>query len=265
MKFFSPELVEELVKGGVQGDLVLGNNVLAQVPGLNSFIRGICTILNPEGVCTLEFPHLLKTIAGNQFDQIYHEHFSYFSIITAERVFAAHGLRIFDVEELWTHGSSLRAYLCHGDAKAHRTLPAVSAVQDRERASGLDRLETYAEFGEKVRATKRQLLTFLIEAKARGKSIVGYDASGKGNTLLNYCGISTDFLDYTVARNPCKQGKYLPGTHIPIFPPERIAETRPDFVLILPWNLKEEIAAQRAYIHDWGGKLIVPILEVSKV
>lgn len=265
VKFFSTELAGELAEGGVQGDLVLGNNVLAQVPGLNSFVKGIRTILKPKGICTLEFPHLLRTIAGHQFDQIYHEHFSYFSIVTAQRIFAAHGLRIFDVEELWTHGGSLRVYLCHDGDRAHPTLPAVSAVQDLEGAAGLDRLETYADFGEKVRATKRQLLTFLIEAKSRGKSIAGYGAPGKGNTLLNYCGIRTDFLDYTVDRNPYKQGKYLPGTHIPISPPERIAETKPDFVLILPWNLKEEIAAQLAYIRDWGGKLIVPIPEVSEV
>lgn len=265
VKFFSAELASELVEAGIQGDLVVGNNVLAQVPQVNSFAEGIRTILKPGGICTLEFPHLLKTISGNQFDQIYHEHFSYFSVLTAQRIFAAHGLRIFDLEELWTHGGSLRIYLCHDGDKAHRTLPAVSAVLAREKAAGLDRLETYADFGEKVRATKRQLLSFLIEAKGSGKSIAGYGAPGKGNTLLNYCGIRTDFLDYTVDRNPYKQGKYLPGTHIPIFPPERLAETKPDFVLILPWNLKDEIRGQVAHVRDWGGKLIVPIPEVSEV
>lgn len=265
VKFFSHELAEELVRDGVQGDLVIGNNVLAQVPDLNSFIVGIRTILKPEGVCTLEFPHLLRTIAGNQFDQIYHEHFSYFSMLTARHIFASHRLRIFDVEELWTHGGSLRIYVCHDDDRAHAVLPAVSAVEDSERAAGLHTLEAYAAFGEKIRATKRQLLTFLIAAKSQGKSIVGYGAPGKGATLLNYCGIRGDFLDYTVDRNPYKHGKYLPGTHVPIFPPERIAETKPDIVLILPWNLKNEIAAQLAYLRDWGGKLIVPIPEVSEV
>ncbi len=265
VKFFGAELAGQLVEEGIRGDLVLGNNVLAQVPQLNSFVEGIRTILKPEGICTLEFPHLLKTIAGNQFDQIYHEHFSYFSLLTAQRIFAAHGLRIFDVEELWTHGGSLRIFLCHNNDSKHPTFPAVQAIQDLEKAAGLDRLQTYTDFGEKVRATKRQLLSFLIEAKSAGKSIAGYGAPGKGNTLLNYCGIRSDFLDYTVDRNPYKHGKYLPGTHIPIFPPDRIAETRPDFILILPWNLKEEVATQLAYVREWGGKLIVPIPEVSEI
>jgi SAM-dependent methyltransferase len=263
VKFFGVETARELAEGGIQADLVLGNNVLAQVADLNSFVEGIRLILKPDGVCTIEFPHLLKTMAGNQFDQIYHEHFSYFAALTAEKVFAAHGMRIFDIEELWTHGGSLRIYACHAGDQTHPSLPSVSELGRREREAGLHRLETYAEFADQVRATKRKLLSFLIEAKSRGKSIAGYGAPGKGNTLLNYCGIRTDFLDYTVDRNPYKHGKYLPGTHIPIFPPEKIAETKPDYVLILPWNLKDEIAAHLAYIRNWGAKFVVPIPEAS--
>jgi SAM-dependent methyltransferase len=263
VKFFGVETARELAEGGIQADLILGNNVLAQVANLNSFVEGIHLILKPNGVCTIEFPHLLKTISGNQFDQIYHEHFSYFAALTAEKIFAAHGMRIFDIEELWTHGGSLRIYACHAGDQTHPSLPSVSELGRREREAGLHRLETYADFADQVRATKRKLLSFLIEAKSRGKSIAGYGAPGKGNTLLNFCGIRTDFLDYTVDRNPYKHGKYLPGTHIPIFPPEKIAETKPDYVLILPWNLKDEIAAQLAYIRNWGGKFLVPIPEAS--
>jgi SAM-dependent methyltransferase len=265
VKFFGVETARELAKEGIQADLVLGNNVLAQVANLNSFVEGIRVILKPNGVCTIEFPHLLKTMAGNQFDQIYHEHFSYFTALTAEKVFAAQGMRIFDVEELWTHGGSLRIHACHAGDATHPSLPAVSDLARREREAGLHRLETYADFAERVRATKRKLLSFLIEAKSASKSLAGYGAPGKGNTLLNYCGIRTDFLDYTVDRNPYKQGKYLPGTHIPIFPPEKIAETRPDYLLILPWNLKDEITAQLAYIRGWDGKFVVPIPEVAVI
>ena len=263
VKFFGVETARELADAGIRADLVLGNNVLAQVTNLNSFVEGIRVILKPNGVCTIEFPHLLQTMAGNQFDQIYHEHFSYFGALTSEKIFAAHGLRVFDVEELWTHGGSLRIYACHAGDETHPNSPAVSVLTRREREAGLHRIETYADFADRVRATKRKLLSFLIEAKSRGKSIAGYGAPGKGNTLLNYCGIRGDFLDYTVDRNPYKHGKYLPGTHIPIFPPERIAETKPDYVLILPWNLKEEIINQLAYIRDWGARFVVPIPEVS--
>jgi SAM-dependent methyltransferase len=265
VKFFGAETARALAEEGIQADLVLGNNVLAQVANLNSFVEGIRVILKPDGVCTIEFPHLLKTMAGNQFDQIYHEHFSYFSGLTAEKIFAAHSMRIFDVEELWTHGGSLRIYACHASDATHPSLPSISELVRREREAGLHRLETYADFADRVRATKRKLLSFLIEAKSRGKSLAGYGAPGKGNTLLNYCGIRGDFLDYTVDRNPYKHGKHLPGTHIPIFPPEKIAETKPDYVLILPWNLKEEITAQLAYIRSWGGKFVVPIPEVSVI
>jgi SAM-dependent methyltransferase len=263
VKFFGIETASALAESGTQADLVVGNNVLAQVPDLNSFVKGISIILKTGGVCTIEFPHLLKTIDGNQFDQIYHEHFSYFSGLTADRIFAAHGMRMFDVDELPTHGGSLRIYACHANDNSHPTEASVSGLLSRERQAGLHRLETYAAFAEQVRATKRKLLSFLIEAKSCNKSLAGYGAPGKGNTLLNYCGIRVDFLDYTVDRNPYKHGKYLPGTHIPIFPPERIFETKPDYVLILPWNLKDEIMSQLANIRSWGGKFVVPIPEVS--
>jgi hypothetical protein len=263
VKFFGTATARELVAEGIQADLVAGNNVLAQVPDLNSFVEGIRIVLKLDGVCTIEFPHLLKTIVGNQFDQIYHEHFSYFSALTAERIFAAHGLRLFDVEELWTHGGSLRIHACRAECARYPTRPSVAALIAREREAGLDRLETYADFTHRVQATKRELLSFLIEAKRHHKTIVGYGAPGKGNTLLNYCGIRTDFIDYTVDRNPYKHGRYLPGTHIPIFAPEKIAETKPDYVLILPWNLKDEIATQLAYVRDWGANFVVPIPKVS--
>jgi hypothetical protein len=259
--FFDAETARRLVAQGRAADLVIGNNVLAQVPNLNDFIAGIRILLKPQGVATLEFPHLLRLIRENQFDTIYHEHFSYFSLLTMLRIARAHALRIFDVEELWTHGGSLRLYLCHAEGDPRPTLPSVGDLLSREKAAGLDRLATYRDFAENVKETKRKLLDFLIDAKCGGRRIAGYGAPGKGNTLLNYCGIGTDFLDYTVDRNPYKHGKFLPGTHIPIFAPDRIAATRPDYVLILPWNLKEEIMAQLAYIRDWGGRFVVPIPE----
>src|SRR5215831_8667113 len=218
VKFFDAETAHQLAEQKIKADLVVGNNVLAQVTNLNSFVEGIRIILQPRGICTIEFPHLLKTIVGNQFDQIYHEHFSYFSALSAEKIFAAHGMRVFHVEELSTHGGSLRIYVCHAGDETHPTEVAVSKLMRCERNAGLHLLETYGDFADRVRATKRKLLSFLIEAKSCGKSIAGYGAPGKGNTLLNYCGIRTDLLDYTVDRNPYKQGKYLPGTHIPIFP-----------------------------------------------
>ena len=265
VKFFGVETALALAENGKQADLVLGNNVLAQVPDINSFVEGISIILKPSGVCTIEFPHLLKTINGNQFDQVYHEHFSYFSALTIDRIFAAHGMRMFDVDELSTHGGSLRVYACHANDESHPIEASVSRLLRCEREANLHRLETYSDFADRVRTTKRKLLSFLIEAKSCNKSLVGYGAPGKGNTLLNYCGIRTDFLDYTVDRNPYKHGKYLPGTHIPIFPPEKIFETKPDYVLILPWNLKDEIMSQLAGIHSWGARFVVPIPEVSVI
>jgi len=263
VKFFGAATARAIVQDGITADLIVGNNVMAQVPDLNSFIEGIAIIMKPDGVFTGEFPHVLTTIRGNQFDQFYHEHFSYFSALTIERVFAAFGMRIFDIEELWTHGGSLRIHACHAGNAKYPTRESVSAIIRREREAGLDKLATYAGFVEQVHATKRKLLSFLIEAKNQGKRVAGYGAPGKGNTLLNFCGIRTDFLDYTVDRNPYKHGKYLPGTHIPIFSPDRIAATKPDYVLILPWNLREEIGNQLAYVRGWGGKLVVPIPEVT--
>jgi SAM-dependent methyltransferase len=248
-----------------QADLVLGNNVLAHVPDINDFVLGMRELLAPQGTITMEFPHLLRLIEGNQFDTIYHEHFSYLSFGTVEQIFAAHGLVLYDVEELPTHGGSIRIYARHA---AHEALPVrapVTAMREREARLGYRSMERYRGFGEQVRATKRRLLSFLIEARNAGKSIVGYGAPGKGNTLLNYCGIRTDFLDFTVDANPYKQGKYTPGTHIPIKPPQAIREARPDYVLILPWNLRNEIVAEAGYIREWGGRFVVPIPTVEVI
>jgi SAM-dependent methyltransferase len=263
VQFFGEQAARELARDGKMADLLIGNNVLAQVPDLCDFVKGMKVLLKPEGVITMEFPHLVKLMEGNQFDTIYHEHFSYFSIISTEKIFAAYGLRLFDVEELPTHGGSLRIYACNAGDETKPTGWRVDELRRREEEYGLTCLETYSFFTEQVKETKRKLLEFLISARRRGKSIAGYGAPGKGNTLLNYCGIRTDFLDYTVDRNPYKQGKFLPGTHIPIFPPEKIAETKPDYVLILPWNFKDEIMEQIAYIRDWGGQFVVPIPELK--
>jgi len=237
--------------------------VLAQVPDLNSFVSGIAALLAPAGVATIEFPHVVRLIEGNQYDTIYHEHFSYFSLIAAEAVFAAHGLRLFDVEELWTHGGSLRIWLCHAENADRPTSPAVGALRARERAAGYDTVAAYSRFGERVRASKRNLLAFLIGAKERGASVVGYGAPGKGNTLLNYCSIRTDLLDYVVDRNPYKHGRFLPGTHIPVHPVSRIDETRPDYLLVLPWNLKDEIMVAMEHVRGWGCRFVLPIPDVT--
>ncbi|MGH8900396.1 MAG: methyltransferase domain-containing protein [Egibacteraceae bacterium] len=262
-EFFGVDLARQLVAEGRRADLLIGNNVLAQVPDLNDFVEGMRIVLAPGGVATLEFPHLARLFAGNQFDTIYHEHFSYFSLIAAQRIFAAHGLVVFDVEELDTHGGSLRLYLRHARDHAKPVLPSVDTLLAQEIAAGFDRLDVYLEFGPKVEHVKRKLLTFLIGEKERGRHTAGYGAPGKGNTLLNYCGIRTDLLDYTVDRNPYKQGRFLPGTHIPIFDPSRLAETKPHSILILPWNLRDEIAEQLAYARSWGAQLVVTIPEVQ--
>jgi SAM-dependent methyltransferase len=262
-RLFGLETAQELLAGGHHPDLIVGNNVLAQVADLNGFVAGMKKLLKPGGVITMEFPHLLRLMDENQFDTIYHEHFSYFSLMSAERIFTAHGLTLFDVEEMWTHGGSLRIYARHQEDEARPVGPRVRALLAREKAVGLDRPERYAAFAEQVRETKWRLLEFLIGAKRRGKSIAGYGAPGKGNTLLNYCGIRTDFLDYTVDRNPYKHGRFTPGTHIPIHPPEKILETRPDYVLILPWNLKDEIMEQMSAVQAWGGQFVVPIPDVK--
>jgi SAM-dependent methyltransferase len=262
-EFFGVKLAEQLKSEGKQADLIAGNNVLAQVPDINDFVGGMKILLKPGGVITVEFPHLMRLMEENQFDTIYHEHFSYFSFITAEKIFAAHGITLFDVEELSTHGGSLRIYGRHVENDALPVTDRARELHAREVNAGFTKMEYYSAFGEQVKETKRKLLEFLIEAKRQGKSIAGYGAPGKGNTLLNYCGIRTDFLDYTVDRNPYKHGKFLPGTHIPIYPPEKIQETKPDYVFILPWNFKDEIMVQMAGIRMWGGQFVVPIPEVK--
>jgi hypothetical protein len=263
IEFFGEKMAAGLAAEGTKADLMIGNNVLAQVPGLNDFVRGMKILLKPRGVITMEFPHLVRLMDENQFDTIYHEHFSYFSLLAAEKIFAAQGLTIFDVDELTTHGGSLRIYARHAEDGTKPVTERIAGLRIREETTGLARMETYAAFSEKVKETKRKLLEFLIGVKRAKKTICGYGAPGKGNTLLNYCGIRTDFLDYTVDRNPYKQGKFTPGTHIPIFSPDRIRETRPDYLFILPWNFKDEIIGQMSYIRDWGGKFIVPIPEVK--
>ncbi len=263
VKFFGQQTARELVADGVRADLLIGNNVLAQVPDLNDFVCGMSILLAPDGVVTMEFPHLARLMEGNQFDTIYHEHFSYFSFLTVEQIFAAHGLRIFDVEELRTHGGSLRIYACHQASQRHPTVERANAMRSHEQVVGFTQIDHYCSFAHRVEKTKRKLLEFLIRAKDEGKCVAGYGAPGKGNTLLNYCGIRTDFLDYTVDRSPHKQGRYLPGTHIPIYAPERIRETRPDYLLILPWNVKDEIIKQMDCIREWGGQFVVPIPEVQ--
>ena len=256
--FFGRATAQELVDAGKRASLIVGNNVLAQVPDLNDFVAGVKILLRDGGTATFEFPHLLRLIDGLQYDTIYHEHFSYFSFATTCEILRAHRLDVYDVEELWTHGGSLRVYVQHAGGP-HEGTKAVPAMLAREDEEGLRSVSRYARFAEEVKESKRVLLELLIRLRREGKQVVGYGAPGKGNTLLNYCGIRTDLLDYTVDRNPYKHRLYTPGTHIPIFPPERIAETRPDYVLVLPWNLIDEIAAQLAYIEEWGGRLIVPI------
>ena len=263
VKFFSAELAGELVHEGTQADLLVGNNVLAQVPDLRGFVKGMKTLLKPKGTITLEFPHLMRLIEENQFDTIYHEHFSYFSFLTVQKVLAEFSLTAFDVEELPTHGGSLRIYARHEQNYSRPVTPRVQELAKREEKAGFTRLETYFSFADKVKESKRKILEFLIRVKREGKSVAGYGAPGKGNTLLNYCGIRSDFLDYTVDRNPYKHGKFLSGTHIPVFDTGRLRETKPDYVLILPWNLKKEISEQLSYVRQWGGKLVVLIPEVE--
>jgi hypothetical protein len=258
--FFGTGLARRLVDEGRRADLVVANNVLAQVPALNDFVAGIEVLLTDDGVATIEVPHLVRLIEGLQFDTIYHEHFSYFSLTTMARLFSSHGLEIFDVEELTSHGGSLRVFVQRRGG-GQPTGTSVARVLGEERAAGYDSVEGYRDFGPRVAEAKWRLFELLVRLRREGAQVVGYGAPGKGNTLLNYCGVRTDLLDYTVDRNPYKHGRFLPGTHIPIHPPERIAETRPDYVLILPWNLKKEIAAQLSYVREWGGQLVVPIPE----
>ena len=261
VKFFGEQTAEEIVDERRKADLLLGNNVLAHVPHINDFVKGMKILLAPEGVITMEFPHLLRLMQENQFDTIYHEHFSYLSFTTVGKIFGEHGLKLFDVEQIPTHGGSLRIYACHSGNTDRPVSNRAEELKREEMVFGIDRLDTYSTFTEMVKETKRKLLSLLIELKRNGKKIAGYGAPGKGNTLLNYCGIYTDFLDYTVDRNHYKQGKFLPGTRIPIFQPEKIKQTKPDYVFILPWNIKEEIIEQNSFIRDWGGKFLVPIPE----
>jgi len=258
-EFFNESFARGLSESGYRADLIIGNNVLAHTPDINGFVAGLPIALSPHGVATFEFPHLMRLIEQNQFDTIYHEHWSYLSMATVSKILEAHGMVAFDVEELWTHGGSLRVYVKH---KADRTKSVETSVEkliSTEREFGLLDLATYSDFGVRVEETKRRLLKLLIEAKERGESIVIYGAAGKGNTLLNYCGIGPDFIEYACDMNPYKHGRYTPGTHIPIYSPDRIKETRPDLILILPWNLKEEIMQQLSYVKDWGGRFIIPI------
>jgi 2-polyprenyl-3-methyl-5-hydroxy-6-metoxy-1,4-benzoquinol methylase len=260
--FFGRATARLLADAGELADLTAANNVLAHVPDINDFVGGFAILLKPEGVSTFEFPHLLRLMDQRQFDTIYHEHFSYLSLTTVQKIFAAHGLRVFDVEELPTHGGSLRVFACRQEA-SHAGTPAVAALLAREREFGLTDLARYATFQEEVKKVKRDLLSFLIEAKRAGKKVAGYGAPAKGNTLLNYCGVGTDLIDFTVDRSPHKQNTWLPGTRIPVHAPEKIREEKPDYLLILPWNLRDEVMEQMAHIREWGGRFVVPIPEVT--
>jgi SAM-dependent methyltransferase len=262
--FFGRRLAEAMVSEGIRADLIVGNNVLAQVPDLNDFVAGMQHLLKPEGVITLEFPHLMRLITESQFDTIYHEHFSYFSLTTLDTLARRHSLRLIDVEQLPTHGGSLRVYLVRAGSQ-RRSSEAVEALLAEERQFGICDIDTYGSFTAQVRMVKRKLLAFLIEAKDAGKTVCGYGAPGKGNTLLNYCGIGTDFLDFTVDRNPYKHGRFTPGMRIPILPVEAIDAARPDYILILPWNLTREIVGQMRHVGEWGGRFIVPIPEVTVI
>ena len=262
-RFFGTQLALELASEGKTADLIVGNNVLAQVPDLNDFVEGLKLLLKPQGVLTLEFPSLLKLIELNEFDTIYHEHFSYFSLLSTISILQAHGLKVFDAEELPTHGGSLRVYACRAEDATHAQQPSVEALLEMERTSGLDRMTAYEGFARQVMETKLALLDFLLSAAKDKKSVAGYGAPGKSATLLHYCGIGKDLIQYTVDRSPYKQGRVLPGTHIPIFHPDRIRETKPDYVIILPWNLKDEIMQQLQFIREWGGRFVVPIPRVA--
>ena len=262
IEFFGESLAKELAVQGIHADLLIGNNVLAHVPDLNDFVKGMKIILKPHGVITMEFPHLMQLMNENQFDTIYHEHFSYFSFLTVKKVFEKHGLDIFDVEELSTHGGSLRIYACHTGDETRPSSFRVKELLTREENAGFNVFDHYLEFKEEVKHVKRNILEFLIQCKREGKSIVGYGAPAKGNTLLNYCGIRTDFIEYTVDRSPHKQGHFLPGSRIPIHHPDKIKETQPDLLIILPWNLQEEIMEQMSHVLEWGGKFVTLIPNV---
>jgi len=263
VRFFGTQVAKELVSKRGGADLVLGNNVLAQVPDLNDFVEGLKILLKPEGVLTLEFPHLLRLMEWNEFDTIYHEHFSYFSLLTTVRVLEAHGMKVFDVEELSTHGGSLRVYGRRIESTTHTVQPSVARLIETERQAGLACPGGYERFAQQVKETKFAFVEFLLSAAREGKKVAGYGAPGKSATLLHYCGIGRDLIEFTVDRSPHKQGRFLPGSHIPIYRPDRIRETQPDYVVILPWNLKTEIMEQLSFIREWGGKFVVPIPKVT--
>jgi SAM-dependent methyltransferase len=262
VEFFGEDVGRRLA-GQQPADLLLGNNVLAHVPDLNDFVAGMKALLKPGGVITMEFPHLMRLIDENQWDTIYHEHFSYFSFLTVSAVFAAHGLRLFDVEELPTHGGSLRIYAAHVDDADKPESDAARELARRERDAGYERLETYLGYGRRVERDKRAILSFLVDLKERGLRIAAYGAPAKGNTMLNYCGLRRDFIEYTCDLNPHKQGHYLPGSHIPIRSPEQLREDRPDVVVILPWNLKDEIVQQLDFVREWGGRFAARTPELA--
>ncbi len=263
VKFFGVETARELAAQGRRPDLLIGNNVLAHVPDINDFVGGLKVLLGPSGVVTMEFPHLMRLMAFNQFDTVYHEHFSYFSLTTVAQIFSKHGLTLFDVEEISTHGGSLRIYARHDGDGSKPVTERLTALRTKEANAGFATLGHYLSFSEGVNETKRALLDFLIKAKREGKKVVAYGAAAKASTLLNFCGVRTDLVDYLVDRSPYKQGHWLPGVHIPIHDPERIKTDKPDYVMILAWNLKDEVMAQMAFIRDWGGKFVVPIPKIT--
>jgi hypothetical protein len=261
VEFFGLQSARAIAEERGRADLIVANNVLSQVPGVNDFVAGIEALLSERGVATIEFPHLMRLLEGNLFDTIYHEHFSYYSLLTSSRILEAYGLTVFDLEEVWTHGGSLRLYAGHtGRVEVSER---VRAFADRERAFGLETSAPYEAFRRGVETTKQDLLAFLIEARRDGRTVAAYGAPGKGNTLLNFCGIRSDLIEYTVDRNPYKHGLFLPGTHIPIFAPDKLAETRPDYVVVLPWNLRDEILAQLSYAREWGARFVVPLPRVE--
>lgn len=263
VKFFGVETARELAAKGRRPDLLIGNNVLAHVPDINDFVGGLKVLLGPTGVATMEFPHLMRLMAFNQFDTVYHEHFSYFSLTTVAQIFSKHGLTLFDVEEISTHGGSLRIYARHDGDASKPVTERLTALRTKEAREGFATLNHYLSFSEGVNETKRALLEFLIKAKREGKKVVAYGAAAKASTLLNFCGVRTDLVDYLVDRSPYKQGHWLPGVHIPIYDPERVKTDKPDYVMILAWNLKDEVMAQMAFIRDWGGKFVVPIPKIT--
>ncbi len=263
--FFGTRTANRLLSEGKSADLLIGNNVLAHVPELNDFVEGLKILLSPDGIITMEFPHLARLIEGRQFDTIYHEHFSYFSFLTVNKIISAHSLVIFDVEEISTHGGSLRIYARHKNGNPAAISERVGKMLDKEDELGFADVKNYLAFDEQVKKVKRELLNFLDRIKQDGKTIVGYGAAAKGNTMLNYCGIKDDSIDYVADISPHKQGRYLPGSRIPIAAPDRIRNTKPDYVLILPWNIKEEIMEQLSYIRDWGGKFVIPIPDLEVI